>query len=127
MAFLLKVHWCIKSGKEEEFKTAQKELAQVMLGHPGVLTYHVDYPEPGVSEWVELYANDETFAAHLDNVTGHAPLRTLIDSCSSINCRCWGDPSDGSRERLKAFSATYNSTGAGSFVLNPNADIASPV
>ncbi len=127
MAFMLKVHWTIKPGMEARFKAAQTELAEVMLGHPGVLSYHADYPEPGVSEWVELYANDDTFAAHLENAKSHGPLNTLIDSCSNVSCRCWGDPSDGSRERLKAFSASYKSTGEGSFVLNPNADITSSV
>lgn len=127
MAFLLKVHWTIKPGMEQRFKAAQVELAQVMVEHPGVLSYHADYPEPGVSEWVELYANDDTFKAHLDNPKGHSPLSTLVDCCSAISCRCWGDPNDASRNRLKAFSATYKETGSGSFVLNPNADLSSPV
>ena len=127
MSFLLKVHWSIKPGQEERFKAAQQELAQVMLQHPGVLTYHADYPEPGVSEWVELYANDDTFAAHLDNPKGHAPLSVLVECCSSISCRCWGTPNDESRERLKAFTATYPSSGSESFVLNPHADLKSSI
>ena len=34
----------------------------VMLEHPGVICYHVDYPSEGVSQWTEIYATDEAFA-----------------------------------------------------------------
>ena len=39
-----------------------------------MITYHVDYPAEGVSEWVEIYANDDVFRAHLANEKGKAPL-----------------------------------------------------
>ena len=65
MAFLLKVRWEIKPGMQTQFCESADVLAGAMLNHPGVLCYHADYPEPNLSEWVEIYANDDTFASTL--------------------------------------------------------------
>ena len=35
--------------------------------HPGVICDHAENPAPGVSEWTEIYANDDVFKAHLAN------------------------------------------------------------
>lgn len=122
MAILLKIRWNIKDGLEDEFRANQAALCEVMLEHPGVIVYHVEYPSPGVSEWTELYANDGVFAAHLQNEKGQAPLGALVEACDSLECRCFGDPSDASREILAGFGTTYHETGAGAFELNPSAD-----
>jgi quinol monooxygenase YgiN len=122
MPFMLKLQWNIKAGRETDFRTNQETLCAVMLEHPGVITYHADYPSPGVSQWTEIYANDEAFAAHLANETGKAPLGALIDACGSITCRCWGNPSAASKDILAGFGATYHETAKGAFVLNPKAD-----
>lgn len=122
MAFMLKIQWDIKSGSEALFKTNQEKLCKVMLEHPGVICYHVDYPSKGVSQWVEIYANDKAFAAHLDNKKGKEPLAAIIGACDKITCQCWGDPNTKSKEILKGFGATYHQTGANAFVLNPKAD-----
>ena len=127
MAFLLKVRWEIKPGLHNQFCQSEKALAEVMPHHPGVICYHADYPEPNLSEWVEIYANDDTFASHLDDPAASKPLGELIDCCSKVSCRCWGDPTPASKERLKAFAAEYQNTGQGSFVLNPNADLHSHI
>ena len=127
MAFLLKVRWEIKPGMQNQFSQSEKALAEVMLNHPGVICYHADHPKPELSEWVEIYANDDTFASHLDDPAASEPLGELINCCSKVSCRCWGDPKPASKERLKAFATEYQRTGKGSFVLNPNADPASPI
>ena len=122
MAFMLKIQWDIKSGSEDDFRVNQETLCAVMLEHPGVICYHVNYPSRKVSEWVEIYATDEAFAAHLANEKGKAPLGALIEACDSITCQCWGDPSDGSKEILKGFGTTYHQMADSAFVLNLNAD-----
>ncbi|MBK5102786.1 MAG: hypothetical protein MUP61_06820 [Burkholderiales bacterium] len=122
MAFMLKIQWDIKSGKEADFKANQEKLCKVMLEHPGVICYHVDYPSNKVSQWVEIYATNEAFAAHLANEKGKEPLGALIGACDKITCQCWGDPNAGSKEILKGFGATYHQTGANAFVLNAKAD-----
>ncbi len=123
MPFMLKIQWDIKSGSEADFKANQEKLCQVMLDdHPGVICYHVDYPSESMSQWVEVYATDESFAAHLDNEKGKQPLGAVIEACDKITCQCWGNPSDESKEILKAFAATYHQTGENAFVLNPRAD-----
>jgi len=122
MPFMLKIQWDIKSGSEADFRSNQKQLCEVMLEHPGVICYHVDYPSENVSQWVEIYANDEAFAAHLANEKGQAPLGALIEACEKITCQCWGDPNAGSREVLVGFGATYHETGDNAFPLNPTAD-----
>ena len=122
MAFMLKIRWDIKAGRESDFKANQSELCKVMLEHPGVIAYHVDYPSEGVSEWTEIYANDEAFAAHLANEKGKGPLGTIIEACDKITCQCWGDPSDASKEILAGFGATYHDTANEAFVLNPRAN-----
>lgn len=122
MSFMLKIQWNIKDGLEAEFRANQRRLSEVMLEHPGVICYHADYPSAGVSEWTEIYANDDAFAAHLANEKGKVPLGALIESCDSIKCRCWGSPNAGSQEVLAGFGATYEATGENSFVLNPQAD-----
>lgn len=122
MPFMLKIQWDITRGKEAAFKANQETLCKVMHEHPGVICYHVDYPSDGVSQWVEIYATDEAFAAHLDNAKGKQPLGAIIEACDKITCQCWGDPNAGSKEILKGFGATYHQTGANAFVLNPRAD-----
>ena len=82
----------------------------------------MDYPSQRVSQWTEIYATDEAFAAHLANQKGKGPLGTLIESCDKITCQCWGNPSAGSKEILAGFGATYHETAQNAFVLNPKAD-----
>jgi len=127
MPFILKIRWDIKAGHELDFRANQEALCKVMLEHPGVICYHVDYPSDGVSEWTEIYATDEAFAAHLANEKGKGPLGSLIGACDEITCRCWGNPNAGSRELLAGFGTTYNETGTGAFELNPRADRESQV
>jgi len=122
MPFMLKIRWDIKQGDEAIFRANQQQLCEVMLQHPGVICYHVDYPSDNVSEWVEIYANDEAFAAHLADENGQAPLGALIEASASITCRCWGDPNASSREVLVGFGASYHQTAANAFALNPDAD-----
>lgn len=123
MAFMLKLRWNIADGRTDAFRSNQAALCKVMHDdHPGVICYHVDYPEQNVSEWVEIYANDEAFRAHLANDAGKAPLAAVIAACDSIECRCFGDPDTDSREILKGFSATYSETAPNAFALNPRAD-----
>jgi quinol monooxygenase YgiN len=127
MAFMLKIRWDIKDGKVDHFKTNQEALCKVMHEHPGVICYHVDYPSARVSEWVEIYANDDTFRAHLANEKGKAPLGGVIEACDTITCRCFGNPDAASREILKGFGATYHEAAPNSFALNPRADKDSPI
>ncbi len=122
MPFMLKIQWDIKSGSEADFRSNQEELCEVMLEHPGVICYHADYPSDRVSQWVEIYANDEAFAAHLANEKGKAPLGAIIEACENITCQCWGNPNDGSREILAGFGATYHETAKNAFALNPDAN-----
>ena len=128
MAFMLKVTWNIADGKVATFKAAQEELCRVMAeDHPGVICYLADYPAEGVSEWIEIYANDEAFAAHLANEKGQGPLKTVIEACDSIECRCFGEPSDASREILAGFGTVYKETPPAAFVLHARADKDAPV
>jgi len=120
--FMLKIQWNIKDGSVADFKANQEKLCRVMLEHPGVICYHADYPSERVSQWVEIYATDEAFTAHLENEKGKAPFGALIEACDKITCRCWGDPNAGSKEILKAFGTTYQQTASDAFVLNPEAD-----
>ena len=122
MAFMLKIRWDIKDGQEAGFKANQEELCAVMLEHPGVIAYHAGYPSPGVSEWTEIYATDESFQAHLANEKGQAPLGAIVEACDTITCRCFGDPNDDSKEILAGFGTTYHDTAPQAFVLNPSAD-----
>lgn len=122
MSLMLKIQWDIKSGSEAGFRANQEKLCKVMLEHPGVICYHVDYPSDGVSQWVEIYATDSAFAAHLENERGKAPLAAIIGACDKITCQCWGDPDAKSKTILKGFNATYHPSGANSFVLNAKAD-----
>ncbi|MDH3285044.1 MAG: hypothetical protein OEQ13_09910 [Acidobacteriota bacterium] len=122
MPFMLKIRWDIEHGKEAEFKSNQEKLCAVMLEHPGVICYHVHYPSQRVSEWTEIYATDAAFKAHLANEKGKAPLGAIIEACDKITCRCFGDPSDDSKEILAGFGATYDETASRAFVLNPRAD-----
>jgi quinol monooxygenase YgiN len=122
MSFMLKIRWDIKDGSESDFRTNQEALCAVMLEHPGVMTYHAAYPSDNVSEWTEIYATDEAFAAHLDNEAGKAPLGAVVAACDAIKCECFGDPSDASKELLAAFGTVYQPTAENAFVLNPSAD-----
>lgn len=127
MAFMLKIRWDIKKEKVAHFKSNQQALCKVMLDHPGVICYHVDYPSEGVSEWVEIYANDDTFRAHLANEKGKGPLGAIIADCDKITCRCFGNPNAASREMLAGFGSTYHDTALDAFALNPRADKDSPI
>lgn len=122
MPFMLKIQWDIGIGSESDFRHNQKALCEVMHEHPGVICYHVDYPSERVSQWVEIYATDEAFAAHLANEKGKEPLGAVIAACDNITCQCWGDPNAESKEILAGFGATYHQTGEEAFVLNPSAD-----
>ena len=122
MAILLKIRWEIKDGQEAEFRANQEALCAVMLEHPGVIVYHAEYPESGVSEWTELYATNEAFRAHLENEKGKAPLGGVVGACDTIVCRCFGDPDEASKEILAGFGTTYHDTAASAFELNPRAD-----
>lgn len=122
MAFMLKIRWEIKDGLEPQFRADQERLCEVMLEHPGVMTYHVTYPSEGVSEWTEVYATDDAFVAHLANEQGKAPLGALIEACDEITCECWGDPNDAAKELLAGFGTVYRETASNAFVLNPRAD-----
>ena len=70
MPFMLKIQWEIKAGREADFRANQAALRKVMLEHPGVICYHAYYPSERVSQWTEIYATDEAFAAHLANDKG---------------------------------------------------------
>lgn len=122
MSIMLKIRWDIKDGQEADFRANQEALCAVMLEHPGVITYHAEYPSAGVSEWTEIYANDDAFAAHLANEKGQAPLGAVVAACDTITCRCFGNPSDASKKILAGFGATYHETAEEAFVLNANAD-----
>jgi hypothetical protein len=122
MSFMLKIQWDIKSGSEADFRANQELLGSVMLEHPGVISYHADYPSENISQWVEVYATNEAFVAHLANEKGKAPLGAIIEACDKITCQCWGDPDSASREILAGFGATYHDSGKNAFVLNPVAD-----
>jgi quinol monooxygenase YgiN len=122
MAFMLKIRWDIKKERIADFISNQKALCKVMMDHPGVICYHAEYPSEGVSEWIEIYANGDTFRAHLANEKGKAPLGAIIDDCIKITCRCFGNPDPGSREILAGFGCTYHDTAADAFVLHPGAD-----
>ena len=122
MPFMLKIQWDIKSGSEADFRTNQEALCKVMLEHPGVICYHATYPSERMSQWVEIYATDEAFAAHLANEKGQEPLGALIEACDKITCQCWGNPNDESKEILKGFGTAYHETAPHAFVLNPKAD-----
>ena len=127
MAFMLKIRWDIKKDKVADFKSNQQALCKVMLEHPGVICYHVDYPTEGVSEWVEIYANDDAFRAHLANEKGKGPLGALIGDCDKITCRCFGNPDTASRAILAGFGSTYHDTAPDAFALHPRADKDSPI
>jgi hypothetical protein len=127
MAFMLKIRWDIKKDKVADFKSDQKALCKVMLDHPGVICYHVDYPSAGVSEWVEIYATDDAFRAHLANEKGKGPLGAIIADCDKITCRCFGNPDAASREILAGFGSSYHDTAPDAFALNPRADKDSPI
>ncbi len=122
MPFMLKLRWEIKEGAEVEFKSNQEKLCAVMYEHPGVISYHAEYPSPRVSEWTEIYATDAAFKAHLANERGQEPLEALVGASDKITCRCFGDPDDESKLILEGFGTTYQETAAQSFVLNPRAD-----
>lgn len=128
MAILLKIRWEIKAGREREFRQHQETLCALMrAGHPGVVCYHVDYPSAALSEWTEIYANNEVFKAHLANPKGQSPLQALIGLCDDIVCRCWGDPDARSKELLADFEAVYEDTAKDAYVLHPHADAKSRV
>ena len=122
MSFMLKIQWDIKAGREADFRADQEALCKVMLEHPGVICYHAAYPSQRVSQWTEIYATDDAFAAHLANEKGKGPLGTLIAASDKITCQCWGTPNAGSKEILAGFGATYHETAKNAFVLNPKAD-----
>ena len=99
---------------QNQFCESADVLTGVMLNHAGVLCYHADYPEPNLSEWMEIYANDDTFAS-TSMTLQPASLSELINYCSKVSCRCWGDQLQRTSQGL---AAEYQSTGKGAFVLN---------
>lgn len=127
MAFMLKVRWDISPGKGAEFRANQQALCKAMLEHPGVITYHADYPSEAVSEWIEIYATDAAFLAHLDNPAGKGPLAAVTAACDTVTTRCFGDPDAASRKILDGFGVSYHETAPEAFVVNPRADPDSPV
>lgn len=127
MPFMLKVRWNIAPGKAEEFRRNQEALCRAMRDHPGVIAYHATYPDPATSEWVELYATDAAFRAHLDNPAGKAPHAAAVAACDSVEAHCFGDPDAANREILAGLGVTLRDTAPGSFVLNPRADPGSEV
>ncbi|MDH3622524.1 MAG: hypothetical protein OES69_13770 [Myxococcales bacterium] len=122
MSFMLKIQWDIKQGAESDFRKNQEALCKVMLEHPGVICYHVDYPSERISQWTEVYATDEAFASHLANEKAKAPLGAVVEACDKVTCRCWGNPNAASKELLAGFGTTYHASGESSFVLHPKAD-----
>ena len=122
MAFMLKVRWNIRPGERAAFEANQRALCAVMLEHPGVICYHATYPDESTSEWVEIYANDAAFKAHLDNDKGKAPLaavagRLRVDRLPLLRRpgrRFARDP-EGLRHHLP-------SDRGDAFVVNPRAD-----
>jgi hypothetical protein len=127
MSFMIKLRWDIREGKVADFKANQKTLCNVMLEHPGVICYHVEYPSEQVSEWIEIYATDDAFRAHLANERGKGPLAALAADCDKITVRCFGNPDGSSREILAGFGTAYFDTAPEAFVLHPRADRQSPV
>lgn len=122
MPFMLKIRWDIKEGQEADFRANQEKLCDVMLDHPGVISYHAEYPQPGVSEWTEVYATDSAFKAHLDDEHGKGPLGAIVQDCDKITCRCFGEPDEVSKKMLAGFGTTYHETAPHAFMLNPRAD-----
>jgi quinol monooxygenase YgiN len=121
MPILLKLKFTFKEGKREEFVENQGAVMKVMLDHPGVIVYHADYPEgENCSEWTEVYADDEVFAAHLANEKGKEPLGVCIGASEKIETRCWGNPNEESKKILAGFGATYHESGENSLVLHPD-------
>jgi hypothetical protein len=112
---MLKFQWDIKAGREADFRANQEALYKVMLEHPGVICYHAHYPSQRVSQWTEIYATDEAFAAHLANEKGKAPLDALLEASDKITCQCWGNPNAKSKETLAGFGATYHETAKQAF------------
>jgi hypothetical protein len=127
MAFMLKIRWDITKDKIADFKSNQTALCKVMLDHPGVICYHANYPSEGASEWVEIYANDDTFRAHLANEKGKAPLGAIVADRDKITCRCFGNADAASREILAGFGSTYHDTAPDALAVNPQADKNSPI
>lgn len=122
MAFMIKVRWDIKEGQAATFRDNQRALCRVMLEHPGVITYHVAYPEERVSEWIEIYATDDAFRAHLDNEKGKAPLAAVGSVCDRVTVHVFGSLDEASRKILSGFGAIFADTAPDSFVLHPRAD-----
>ncbi|HZP19479.1 MAG TPA: hypothetical protein VFB16_04660 [Bauldia sp.] len=127
VAFMLKVRWEINPDKLADFRLNQRALCKAMLEHPGVITYHAEYPSPLVSDWIEIYANDEAFRAHLANEKGKGPLSAVTAACDRITVRCFGNPDAESRAFLAGANTSYHDTAPEAFVLNPRADRDSPV
>jgi hypothetical protein len=127
MAFMFKIRWDINKDRVADFKANQKALCKVMLEHPGVICYHAEYPSETVSDWIEIYANDDAFRAHLANEKGKGPLSAVGAACDKVTVRCFGNPDAASREILAGLGVTYHDTAPEAFVLNPRADQNSPI
>jgi hypothetical protein len=121
MPILLKLKWIFKEGKRDKFVENQGALMKAMQDLPGVIVYHADYPEgENCSEWMELYADDEVFVAHVAYEKGKEPLGMCIGASEKIECRCWGNPNEESKKILAGFGCTYHESGENSIVLNPD-------
>ena len=112
MAFMLKVRWDIAPGKADAFRASQQALCTAMLDHPGVITYHAAYPDELVSEWIELYATDAAFLAHLENPAGKAPHAAVIAACTKVTTGCFGTPGPDARAILEGFGASFEDSGS---------------
>ena len=120
MAIMLKIRFDIKQGRESDFRENQKNLCAVMSSdRPGVICYHADYPGPGVSEWVEIYANNNVVKAHRENRKGKEPTAAVFGACDKVSCRCWGDPDVETKKTLAGIGTTYDETAEASFLLIP--------
>ena len=127
MAFMLKIRWNIAPGKRAAFRAAQQTLCTVMLDHPGVITYHADYPAEASATGPR--STPPTPPSAPTSTTPPARPRSAPSSppATASSCRCFGDPDPASREILKGFGTTYHPTAENAFVLNPRADRTSQV
>ena len=123
MSFMLKIQWDIKAGHELGFRTNQKALCKVMLEHPGVICYHVDYPSERVSQWTESMQLTRRSQRTLPTKRARILWGTLLRRAtrSPVNAVGIQTPGPG-REILVGFATTYHETARDAFVLHPRAD-----
>eukprot|EP00899_Mesostigma_viride_P015326 jgi/Mesvir1/23795/Mv10609-RA.2 len=117
-------------GKEEQCAQGFKDLAAIMAkDHPGVIMYAMKR----VFNFIELYANNETFVAHLANPKAADPLARVKASLEPEGSMgpVWyladGPISEDSKKLLAQFGAVKEELADGTFLLNPKADPKSPM